>query len=294
MRKIILLVLIFVNLFASAQELDCKVVVDYTKITNANTQIFKNLETALNDFVNKTNWTEKKFQQDEKISCAMIIVVNEYNSNNFSVSIQVQSSRPVYNSSYLAPVLNINDKDFSFKYIEFENINYNPNAFDSNLVSTIAFYANLIIGMDAETFEANSGTDHFEVAQNIVNVAAQSGYKGWSQSDGNQNRFFIINDILSQTFKPFRQSMTDYHLSLDGMTKDLKTSKIGIEKSIQDIASINSLRPNALVTRMFFDAKSDEIISIFSGGPSIPIAELVNTLNKISPLNSAKWSQIKM
>lgn len=294
MRKIILLVLIFVNLFASAQELDCKVVVDYTKITNANTQIFKNLETALNDFVNKTNWTEKKFQQDEKISCAMIIVVNEYNSNNFSVSIQVQSSRPVYNSSYLAPVLNINDKDFSFKYIEFENINYNPNAFDSNLVSTIAFYANLIIGMDAETFEANSGTDHFGVAQNIVNVAAQSGYKGWSQSDGNQNRFFIINDILSQTFKPFRQSMTDYHLSLDGMTKDLKTSKIGIEKSIQDIASINSLRPNALVTRMFFDAKSDEIISIFSGGPSIPIAELVNTLNKISPLNSAKWSQIKM
>lgn len=294
MRKIILSVLIFVNLFASAQELDCKVVVDYTKITNANTQIFKNLETALNDFVNKTNWTDQKFQQDEKISCAMIIVVNEYNSNNFSASIQVQSSRPVYNSSYLAPVLNINDKDFSFKYIEFENINYNPNAFDSNLVSTIAFYANLIIGMDAETFEANSGTDHFGVAQNIVNVAAQSGYKGWSQSDGNQNRFFIINDILSQTFKPFRQSMTDYHLSLDGMTKDLKTSKIGIEKSIQDLASINSLRPNALVTRMFFDAKSDEIISIFSGGPSIPIAELVNTLNKISPLNSAKWSQIKM
>lgn len=294
MRKIILLVLLFVNLFATAQELDCKVVVDYTKITNANTQIFKNLETALNDFVNKTNWTEQKFQQDEKISCAMIIVVNEYNSNNFSASIQVQSSRPVYDSNYLSPVLNINDKDFSFKYIEFENINYNPNAFDSNLVSTIAFYANLIIGMDAETFEANSGTDHFGVAQNIVNVAAQSGYKGWSQSDGNQNRFFIINDILSQTFIPFRQSMTEYHLSLDSMTKDIKLSKIGIEKSIQDIASIHSLRPNALVTRMFFDAKSDEIISIFSGGPSIPIAELVNTLNKISPLNSSKWAQIKM
>ncbi len=294
MRKIILSIFLFLNLFATAQELDCKVVVDYTKITNANTQIFKNLETALNDFVNKTNWTEQKFQQDEKINCAMIIVINEYNSNNFSASIQVQSSRPVYNSSYLAPVLNINDKDFSFKYIEFENINYNPNAFDSNLVSTIAFYANLIIGMDAETFEANSGTDHFGVAQNIVTVAAQSGYKGWSQSDGNQNRFFIINDILSQTFKPFRQSMTDYHLSLDGMTNDLKTSKIGIEKSIQDLASINSLRPNALVTRMFFDAKSDEIISIYSGGPSIPIAELVNTLNKISPLNSAKWSQIKI
>lgn len=294
MRKILLFAFLCVHFVATAQELDCKVVVDYSKITNANTQIFKNLEVALNDFVNKTNWTDRKFQQNEKISCAMIIVLNEYNSNNFSASIQVQSSRPVYNSSYVSPVLNINDKDFNFKYIEFENINYNPNIFDSNLVSTLAFYANLIIGMDAETFVANSGTDYFNIAQNIVSVAAQSGYKGWSQSDGNQNRFFIINDILSPTFRPFRQTMTDYHTSLDGMTKDVKNAKLSVEKSIQDLGSIYSLRPNALVTRLFFDAKSDEIISIFSGGPAIPISELVNTLNKISPLNSAKWSQIKM
>lgn len=294
MRKILLFAFLCVNFVATAQELDCKVVVDYSKITNANNQIFKNLEVALNDFVNKTNWTDRKFQQNEKISCAMIIVLNEYNSNNFSASIQVQSSRPVYNSSYVSPVLNINDKDFNFKYIEFENINYNPNSFDSNLVSTLAFYANLIIGMDAETFVANSGTDYFNIAQNIVSVAAQSGYKGWSQSDGNQNRFFIINDILSPTFRPFRQTMTDYHTSLDGMTKDVKNAKLSVEKSIQDLGSIYSLRPNALVTRLFFDAKSDEIISIFSGGPAIPISELVNTLNKISPLNSAKWSQIKM
>lgn len=294
MRKILLFAFLCVNFVASAQELDCKVVVDYSKITNANNQIFKNLEVALNDFVNKTNWTDRKFQQNEKISCAMIIVLNEYNSNNFSASIQVQSSRPVYNSSYVSPVLNINDKDFNFKYIEFENINYNPNSFDSNLVSTLAFYANLIIGMDAETFVANSGTDYFNIAQNIVSVAAQSGYKGWSQSDGNQNRFFIINDILSPTFRPFRQTMTDYHTSLDGMTKDVKNAKLSVEKSIQDLGSIYFLRPNALVTRLFFDAKSDEIISIFSGGPAIPISELVNTLNKISPLNSAKWSQIKM
>lgn len=294
MRKILLFAFLCVNFVATAQELDCKVVVDYSKITNANNQIFKNLEVALNDFVNKTNWTDRKFQQNEKISCAMIIVLNEYNSNNFSASIQVQSSRPVYNSSYVSPVLNINDKDFNFKYIEFENINYNPNSFDSNLVSTLAFYANLIIGMDAETFVANSGTDYFNIAQNIVSVAAQSGYKGWSQSDGNQNRFFIINDILSPTFRPFRQTMTDYHTSLDGMTKDVKNAKLSVEKSIQDLGSIYFLRPNALVTRLFFDAKSDEIISIFSGGPAIPISELVNTLNKISPLNSAKWSQIKM
>ena len=294
MRKIILVTLLCIQFFASAQELDCKVVVDYSRITNANPQIFKNLETALNDFVNKTNWTEQKYQQDEKINCAMIIVLSEYNSNNFTATIQVQSSRPIYNSSYVSPVVNINDKDFSFKYIEFENLNYNPNSFDSNLVSTIAFYANLIIGMDAETFVANGGSEYFNITQNIVNVAAQSGYKGWTQSEGNQNRFFIINDILSPTFKPFRQAMTDYHTSLDGMTNDVKSSKIGVEKSIQNLSSIYSLRPNSLVMRLFFDAKSDELVSIFSGGPSIPIAELVNTLNKISPLNSSKWTQIKM
>jgi hypothetical protein len=294
MPKFILLLLFFTGFFANSQELDCKVVVDYSKITNANPQIFKNLEAALNDFVNKTNWTEKKYEQNELINCAMIIVLNEYNANNFTATIQVQSSRPVFNSSYLTPVLNINDKDFSFKYIEFENLNYNPNSFDSNLISTLAFYANLIIGMDAETFVANSGTDHFNIAQNIVNVAAQSGYKGWSQSDGNQNRFFIISDILSPTFNPYRQAMTDYHIQLDGMTKDLKTSKLGVETAIQELSSIYSLRPNALVMRLFFDAKSDEIVSIFSGGPSTPITGLVDTLNKISPLNSAKWSQIKM
>jgi hypothetical protein len=184
MRNYLALVVLFLVSFSQAQELNCSVIVDYSKITNANTQIFKNLQVALNDFVNKTVWTEKKYATTERINCSMFITVNSYDSNQFEASIQVQSSRPIFNSTYSSPVLNINDKDFNFKYIEFEALNYNPNSFDSNLMSVLAFYSNIIIGLDAETFASNGGAASLETAQNIVNLAAQSGFKGWNQSDG--------------------------------------------------------------------------------------------------------------
>ena len=124
MRKFFLISLLFVYAFANSQELNCTVTVNYDKITNVNTQIFKNLQTSLNDFMNKTVWTEQSFQQREKINCSMFIIVNSFDSNQFNASIQVQSSRPVFNSTYSSPLININDKDFSFRYIEFENMTY--------------------------------------------------------------------------------------------------------------------------------------------------------------------------
>jgi hypothetical protein len=151
----------------------------------------------------------------------------------------------------------------------------------------------MILAMDADTFVAESGTPNFEIAQNIANVAQQGGSKGWSQADGNQNRYFLINDILSPTFKQVRQTMFDYHTGLDLMSQDLKASKEKIKGSLVNLAKLNLTRPNAFLTRVFFDAKSDEIVSIFSGGPSITISDLVDNLNKISPLNSSKWVSIK-
>ncbi len=122
----------------------------------------------------------------------------------------------------------------------------------------------------------------------------QSGYKGWSQSDGNQNRYFLINDMLSNTFSSFREAMFQYHFEgLDLMNKDLKTAKEKLKSSIATLATLHKTRPNAFLTRVFFDAKSDEIVSIFSGGPTIPITDLTDALNRVSPLNSTKWSQIK-
>jgi hypothetical protein len=295
MRKLFFALLIFSTAFISAQELDCKVDVNYAKITNANTQIFKNLEKSLTEFVSKTQWTSKKVAPTEKISCTMFITIEEYGSNTFKATLQVQASRPVFNSSYNSSILSINDKDFNFRYVEFENLIYNPNSFDSNLVSVIAFYSTMIVAIDSESYAYNGGDEYFKTAQDIVNVAAQGGYKGWSQQDGNQNRFFLINDMVSPTFVPFRQALTEYHLDgLDKMADDLKAGKLGVAQAIETISKLNSVRPNSYLSRVFFDSKADEIVSVFSGGPTVPVANLTDNLTKVSPLNTYKWSKIKI
>lgn len=294
MRSILILVFLFLFANVQSQELNCKVIVNYDKITNVNTQIFKSLETSLNDFVNKTVWSEKTFKENEKISCTYFITVNSFENNNFEASIQVQSSRPIYNSSFSSPLLNINDKDFSFQYVEFQNLFYNPNSYDSNLVSVIAFYSYMILGFDAESFALDSGTPYFQSAQEIVSIAAPSGGKGWSQTEKTQNRYYLVNDVMSTTFRPLREALFQYHFNgLDNMHKDLKTSKEEIVAAINTLSTVHSVRPNAYLTRIFFDAKSDEIVSVFSGGPSVTIDGLVDKLSKISPTNSSKWLKIK-
>ena len=293
MNKIIIFFLLFSFGLTQAQQLNCTVTVDSQKLSVTNQQVFKTLQTSISEFVNKTDWTGQTVKQNEKINCSMYITVSSNNSDQFTATIQVQSSRPIFNSSYSSPVLNYNDKDFNFRYIEFENLIFSPTTFDSNLVSVLAFYSYMILGMDADTFVSESGNSYFEIAQNISNVAQQGGSKGWSQADGNQNRYFLINDILSPAFKQIRQTMLDYHVGLDVMNQDLKASKEKVKGSLIDLAKLNASRPNAFLTRVFFDAKSDEIVSIFSGGPSITISDLVDNLNKISPLNSSKWMLMK-
>jgi hypothetical protein len=160
-------------------------------------------------------------------------------------------------------------------------------------VSVISFYSYVILGMDADTFQSGAGNQYFETAQNIANVAQQGGFKGWTQTDGLQNRYYLINDMLSPMFADLRQTSFLYHTGLDTMSDDLKGAKEKIKSSVVLIGKLNSVRPNAFLTRVFFDAKSDEIVSIFSGGPSIPVTDLTDVLNRVSPLNSTKWSQIK-
>ncbi|WP_269224927.1 DUF4835 family protein [Flavobacterium eburneipallidum] len=293
MRKIIVFFFLLTFGFTQAQELNCVVTINTEKLPNANQQIFKTLQTALSEFINKTSWTNQVFKQNEKINCSMYITLSSNNSDQFVGTIQVQSSRPIYNSTYASPILNFNDKDFSFRYVEFENLIFNPAEFDSNLVSVVAFYSYMILGLDADSFVANGGDSYFDTAQNIANVAQQSGYRGWSQSDGNQSRYFLINDLLSPTFTEIRQTVFQYHSGLDMMSTDLKAAKEKIKASILNLTKVNSVRPNAFLTRVFYDAKSDEIASVFSGGPSVTISDLGDVLNKTSPLNSSKWATIK-
>lgn len=294
MRKLILLSALFFVALVNAQELNCTVTVNADQLGGTNQQVFKTMQKSLTDYINKTDWTGQGYKNNERINCSMFINVTSGAANAFTGTIQVSASRPVYNSTYSSPIMNFNDKEFSFEYNEFQNLTFNPTVFESNLISVVTFYCFMIIGMDADTFSPEGGTTFLETAQEVVNIAQTSGYKGWSGSDGNSNRFFLVNDMLSETYKPFREAMYKYHYEgMDAMAKDLKTGKEKVKDAIAKLAEVQSVRPNSLMMRVFFDAKSDEIVSIFSGGPKIPITDLVDNLNRFSPLNAAKWTGIK-
>ncbi|MFG4003877.1 DUF4835 family protein [Flavobacterium aquidurense] len=293
MNKIVTLLVFLFFGFAQAQQLNCTVTINTERLSNPNQQVFKTLQTSLSEFVNKTDWTGSVLKQNERINCSMYITLSSNNSDQFTGTIQVQSSRLIFNSTYSSPVLNYNDKDFNFRYTEYEPLLFNPSTYDSNLVSVISFYSYLILAMDADTFQMTGGNPYLETAQNIASVAQQGGSKGWSQSDGVQNRYYLINDMTSPMYSDIRQTMFEYHRGLDGMSLDLKASKEKVKAAIMILGRLNSVKPNAFLTRVFFDAKSDEIVSIFSGGPSIPVGDLTDMLNKVSPLNATKWSQIK-
>lgn len=294
MRKVAIFFLLLIAGASQAQQLNCQVTVNSDMIANANPNTFKTLQKSIFEFVNKTDFTGEGLKQQEKIDCSIFITLNTFDSNQYSATIQVQASRPVYNSTYGSPIVNFNDKDFTFNYVEFENLIFDTNSYSSNLVSVLTFYSYMILGMDADTFSPKGGTAYLETAQTICNVAQQSGTKGWSQADGNQNRFFLINDMLSNTYSPFREAMYEYHFEgLDKMADDQKAAKEKIGSAIKTLSKLYSVRPNAYLTRVFFDAKVDEIVSIFSGGPSVSITDLADNLNRLSPLNSSKWSAIK-
>lgn len=294
MRKFVFILTLFFTSVISAQELNCSIVINADQTGRQNEQIFKTLEQSLNDFVNKTTWTDKVYQPQERINCGMVITITERDVDRFSASIQVQSSRPIYHSTYSSPVFNYNDKDFNFNYVEFQNLTLNPNQFDSNLVSVLAYYVYIIIGIDADSFQKNGGTEYYNKAKNIVNVAQGQNSKGWNPTDGLQNRYQLIDQLLSPTYKEYRNAMYGYHrMALDEMSDNPKRAKERLVLVINQFKRMHAKRPNSFIQRIFFDAKSDEITQIYSEGPNVRITELVETLNKVSPNNNAKWSKIK-
>lgn len=293
MYKFVFFCFLFLVNSANAQELNATVEFNTSQVAATNQQVFKTLKKALTEFINTTKWTEKSYKQNEKISCSFFFNITSFdNVNKFTGSLQVQASRPVYNSTYSSSILNINDKDVNFNYTEYQNLAFNPNSYDSNLMSLIAFYANMIIGIDADTFSIEGGSKAFENASNIVSQAQQTQEKAWS-SNGNQNRYYFVNDILSTTYTPFRRALYEYHrTALDTMSENPTEAKENIKKAIQSLAEVAAVRPNAYLTRIFFDAKADEILSVFSDGPKVEVVKVVENLNKLSPTNSSKWNQI--
>ena len=284
--------LLFSNFFVS-QELNCEVVVEARQTGNENLQVFKTLQTQLTEFINSTSWTNKVVRQNEKIDCTMFVNISSYENDVFQGTLQIQSSRPIFNSSYNSPTYNFNDRNFTFNYQEFQNFTFNENQFENNLVSVIAFHIYVILGIDADTFKLNSGTSFFEQAQKILDFSQQKGFRGWGPGDGLQSRYYLIDNILSTTFKEFRNVMYDYHIKgLDIMVNETKSGKEAVAKSLMMLDQMNTRRPNSYILRVFFDTKANEILDIFSGGPKVPVTNLISTLSKIAPNHSDKWRNI--
>ena len=293
MRKLLLIASIFIGFNAMSQELNCDLVVNAQLTGNQNVQVFKTLERQLTEFINNTKWTNKTFAQNERINCSMVINVNSYDSDTFQASLQIMSSRPVFNSSYSTPVYNFNDKDFNFRYQEFQNINFNPNQFQSNLVSVIAFHIYVMLGMDADSFELNGGTPYYQQARTIMSYSQGSNFRGWKPEDGLQSRFVLIDNLLSPTYKEFRSTLYNYHLrGLDTMHLDQRNAKQKISDALGGLETMNNRRPNSFLLRVFFDAKAEEIEDIFTDGPSISITDLVASLTRLAPNHSDKWRNI--
>ncbi|MDF0716185.1 DUF4835 family protein [Muricauda sp. 334s03] len=285
--------LLFAVLGTYAQELNCQVTVNSDQVGQTNQQIFRTLERSLNDFVNKTKWTNRTYRENERVNARMFITVTQYESDRFEANIQIQSTRPVFNTTYESPVFNYKDNSFNFQYQEFQPLVFNPNNFDSNLVGVISYYVYMILGLDADTFSLEGGNDFYRQAQNIVTQAQSSSYSGWSQETGDRSRFELVDNLLSNSFREYRIAMYNYHRKgLDILADNNSTGKQIITGSLRLFETLISRRPNAFLIQTFFDAKSEEIQNIFSDGPKVDIVKLKETLNKVAPFYSSTWNEI--
>ncbi|WP_282161818.1 DUF4835 family protein [Ulvibacterium marinum] len=291
----ILLVLFCVVFFsgAMAQELNCTVTVNSDQVSQTNQQVFVTLERSLTDFINKNKWTNRSYQENERVNAQMFITVTNFENNRFEANIQIQSSRPVFNTSYETPIFNYKDDQFNFEYIEFQPLVFNQNVYESNLVSVISYYVYIILGLDADTFSLEGGTEYYRTAQGIVTQAQGSNSAGWSQSS-NRSRFELVDNLLSNTYREYRVAMYNYHRKgLDIFGDNNSTGKQVIAGTMNLFETMVKRRPNAFLIQTFFDAKSEEIQNIFSDGPKVDIVKLKETLNRIAPLYSSTWNDIK-
>ncbi len=292
-NRIIFLFSLLCSLTMTAQELTCNITVNSDQVSQTNQQIFRTLERSLNDFVNKNKWTNRTYKENERVNAQMFITITEFESNRFKGNIQIQSSRPVYNTSYQTPIFNYKDNDFDFEYIEFQPLVFNQNVFESNLVSVVSFYVYIILGLDADTFSLEGGNDNFRIAQAIVTQAQGSNASGWEQST-DRSRFELVDNLMSNTYREYRVAMYNYHRKgMDVLADNNSTGKQVISGTMKLFESMIKRRPNAFLIQTFFDAKSEEILNIFSDGPKTDIVSLKETLNRIAPLYSSTWNDIK-
>jgi hypothetical protein len=280
-----------------AQELNCTVQVMAPQIQGTTEKrIFEALKTSVYEFMNNTHWTKDNFAPQERINMSLLITVtSEIAIDQFTGTIQIQTNRPAYKSSFSCTVMNYSDNDFQFNYIEAQPMDFVETTFSNNLTSILAYYAYVAIAMDYDTFSLDGGTPYFQKAQQIVNNAQNAAEHGWKafESTSQKNRYWLIENALSSTFAPLRECMFKYHrMGFDLMYSDLAAGRQGVFDALQLVQKVYAEKPASFNLSIFFSAKADELVKLFSTAFSDEKGKAVTLLNSIDPANINKYNTI--
>ena len=277
-----------------AQDLDCDVVVDATRIETQDRRVFQDMEAALEDFMNSREWTDDAFQPEERIKCSISITLMEMPSiGNFRASVQIRSARPIYGASYETILFNFADRDWRFTYVESMPLIYNNNSFTSNLTSMLAYYAFVILGQDYDSFGQLSGSPYYSQAQNVVTQAAQSNNPGWSGLESTRNRYALIDDLTNQRLESMRIGYYNYHrLGLDIYEENPDQARKEILTMLESMKAIKTQYPASIFVISFFDAKADELVNIFADGNIADKRAAYNLLLELNPSKGDTYARI--
>ncbi|MBQ0147974.1 MAG: DUF4835 family protein [Flavobacteriaceae bacterium] len=287
-----------VSAIAFSQSIMADVKVDYSQVQVTNTQVYETLQRSLTNFINSTKWTEDRLKPHERIEANFLILISKKESNRYTATLQVQSRRPVFNSTYYTPILNLNDTNFTFEYTEFEELIFNERKFSGkNLTDVFTYYVYLILGYDADTFVKDGGTEYFKIAQRISNFGQGSRFGGWSETDGLQSRTSLVNNILKADNKTLRTLSYQYHRNgLDVMADNELRGKNALGNALLQLEFYTrGTYAQFYPLDIFINAKKDEISKVFGGGQvsSVNTEKIKEILNSISPKNTSLWSNLK-
>ncbi|MEE4116191.1 MAG: DUF4835 family protein [Marinilabiliaceae bacterium] len=296
---ILLLTIITAGAFrVAAQELNCSVQVSAQRIQGSNREVFQEMQKALYEFMNNTGWTNHVYSYSERIDCNILINLTEQlSADEFRGTLQIQARRPVYNTTYNTTMLNFVDNNFQFRYVQFEPLEFDAQVHRSNLVSVLAYYAYLIIGFDYDSFSPLGGTEFFEMSERIVNNAQNAPVPGWKPYDGsrNRNRYWLVKNILDREYSNVRQFVYDYHIKgMDVLESRTPEARAGIVEALRTLQEVYRRRPDPFMYYLMIvlEAKSEEIINIFSEAFPEERSRVVEILTEIDPANKSKYEKI--
>jgi len=273
-KKIIVsaLLMILMYLPVTAQELQARVSVNASAVgSNVDRKVFQTLQNSLYTFLNSRKWTEDTYQPNEKINCNFLITVLSADNNVFKGTLTIQAARPVYNSTYVTPLINFQDDNLIFKYIEYQPLEFNENrvsgaeGLSSNLTATFAFYVYMILGLDYNSFTLRGGDPYFQKAQNIITNAPDGReIVGWKAFDGQRNRYWLMDNLTDSKYALAHDAMyTYYRLGLDHMYENENDARAAVLDAIMQLNTLNNDQQNSMIVPFFFMGKSNEIIKIF-------------------------------